>query len=166
MKTWIKRSLVGALGAACLFVGIGAWAHRDGGHGWGGGNADSSQMRERMVERMSSKLSLDAPQKAKLGVLVDTMHTQRSALMGETEPRAEMQSLIAGASFDRARAGALVANKIAALQSGSPAVITAMADFYDGLNPAQQTQVREFMAARGQHRGHGMAGHGERGERN
>jgi periplasmic protein CpxP/Spy len=170
MKTWIKRSLVGVLGATFLLVGIGAWAHRDGGSAWGPmGGGDSTQMRDRMVDRVSSKLSLDAAQKAKLTALAEAMHTQRSALMGDGEPRAQMQSLIAGASFDRARASALMANKIAALQSGSPAVITAMADFYDGLNPAQQTQVREFMASRGGHGSHGMGRHGmmggERGER-
>lgn len=169
MKTWIKRSLVGVFGASILFVGIGAWAHRDGGHGghgWGRmGDVDTVQMRARMIERVGSKLSLDAAQKAKLGVLAETLHTQRAAVMGGTEPHAEMQALIAGPSFDRARATALASKKIAALQSASPAVITAMADFYDGLNPAQQTQVREFMASRGKHRGHGDRGDHDKGER-
>ena len=169
MKTWIKRSLVGVFGAVILFVGVGVWAHRDGGHGWGRmGDADTVQMRARMIERVGSRLSLDAAQKAKLGVLADRLHTQRAALMGGIEPRTEMQALMAGPSFDRTRAGALVANKIAVLQSGSPAVITAMADFYDGLNPTQQTQVREFMASRGGHHGHDghdMGEHRDRGSR-
>lgn len=166
MKTWIKRSLVAVFGASVLFAGIGAWAHRDGSHGWQRmSEAERAQMSERMLDRVGSRLDLDAAQKTKLRALSDTLRAQHTALMGQTDPRAEMQSLIAGPTFDRARAGALVSNKIAALQSGSPAVITAMADFYDSLNPTQQTKVREFMASRGGHDGHGAHhGHGERGE--
>ena len=165
MKTWIKRTLIGAVGASILFGGLAAWAHRDGGAGWHRmGHGDSAQMTQRLVDRVGSRLDLDAAQKARLASMAETIRAQRTALMGDTDPRAELQSLIAGPSFDRARAGALVANKIAALQTGSPVVLTAMADFYDGLNPAQQAQLRTFMATRGEHRRGHREGH-ERGER-
>jgi periplasmic protein CpxP/Spy len=40
------------------------------------------------------------------------------------------------------------------VQGGSPALIDAMADFYDSLKPEQQTQLREMMdRRRGWHRG-------------
>ena len=60
-----------------------------------------------------------------------------------------MQSLVAGAQFDRAKAQALVQQKTDALRSGSPEVIAALGDFYDSLNPAQQQKVRDFMSHRG-----------------
>ena len=60
-----------------------------------------------------------------------------------------MQSLVAGAQFDRAKAQALVQQKTDALRSGSPEVIAALGDFYDSLNPAQQQKVRDFMSRRG-----------------
>jgi Spy/CpxP family protein refolding chaperone len=147
IKPWIKRTLVGVFGAAILFAGIGAYAHRQ--YGWHGG--DPAQMKQQMVERVSSRLALNDAQKARLGTLADSLLAQRAALTQGSDPRAEMQSLITGVSFDRARAGALLSNKITALQTGAPAVLTAMADFYDGLDPAQQTKVREFMAARHRH---------------
>ena len=64
------------------------------------------------------------------------------------DPRAEVQSLVAGATFDRAKAKALVDAKTGAIQARSPEVIAAAADFYDSLKPEQQAKVREFMAAR------------------
>ena len=57
-------------------------------------------------------------------------------------------SLVAGATFDRAKAQALVQQKTDAVRTGSPEVIAAMGDFYDSLNPAQQQQVRDFMQKR------------------
>ena len=62
--------------------------------------------------------------------------------------RAEMQALVTGTTFDRARAQALVEAKTNAVRTKSPEVIAAMADFYDSLKPEQQQKVREFMAKR------------------
>ena len=81
------------------------------------------------------------------------LREQRNALVGNTsDPRAEMASLVAGPTFDRAKAKSLVEAKTGAITSKSPEVIAAMADFYDSLKPEQQAKVREFMAKRG-HRG-------------
>ena len=71
------------------------------------------------------------------------------ALVGKTtDPRADVQALVAGAQFDKARALAIVEEKTAALQSKSPEVIGAAADFYDSLTAAQQQKVRDFMQKR------------------
>jgi len=157
MKTWIKRTLIGLAAAGTLFGGLAAWAHNHHGHGWRAmSEEDSVQMKTRMVERIGGKLDLDAAQKAKLGVLADTLRTQRNALVGTTSnPRAEMQGLIAGPTFDRAKAKALIDAKVGAVTTQSPAVVAAMADFYDSLKPEQQAKVRDFMASRGRggHRG-------------
>jgi PleD family two-component response regulator len=56
-----------------------------------------------------------------------------------------MKALVAGDKFDKARAQALVTEKTTAVQTKSPEVIAALADFYDSLNPAQQQKVRDFM---------------------
>ena len=154
MKTWIKRTLIGLFGASVLFGGFAAFAHRHHGHGWRNlSEADAAQMKARVVERVGSKLDLDAAQKAKLGVLADKLREQRNALVGSTtDPRAEMQSLVAGPTFDRAKASALIEAKVAAVNTKSPELVTAMADFYDALKPEQQTKLREMLNRRG-HRG-------------
>ena len=80
----------------------------------------------------------------------DTLYAQRTALIGQTkDPRAEMNALVASDKFDAARAQALITEKTTALQSRSPEVIAALAEFYNSLNPAQQQKVRDFMDGRG-----------------
>ncbi len=158
MKTWIKRTLAGVFGASVLLGGLTACGH--GRHEWQSmSETDATQFRARMVEKVGSKLELDAAQKAKLAVLADKLREQRQALMGGgADPRAEMrgqfQSLIAGATFDRAGAQAMVEAKTAALRGKSPEVIAAAADFFDSLKPEQQQKVRDFLQKRGGwHRG-------------
>lgn len=150
MKLWIKRTLFGLLGATILVGGLTACGHRH--HGWSANMSaeESAQYRGKMVERVASKLDLNADQKARLTVLGNKLHEQRIALMGQTkDPRAEVKALVAGDKFDKARAQTLVTEKTTALQAKSPEVIAALADFYDSLNPAQQQKVRDFMEHRG-----------------
>ena len=154
MKTWIKRTLIGLAAATTLFGGLAAWAHNHHGHGWRTMSVeDTERMKTRMVDKLGSKLDLDAAQKAKLGVLADKLREQRNALVeGSADPRTELAAMMAGPSFDRAKAKALIDGKLAAVNTKSPEVVAAMADFYDSLKPAQQAKVREYMARRG-HRG-------------
>ena len=160
MKTWIKRTLIGLAAVTTLFGGIAAWAHSHHGHGWRAmSEQDAAQMKTRLVDRVGSKLDLDAAQKAKLGVLADKLREQRNALVeGSADPRAELQGLLAGTTFDRAKAKALIDAKVAAVNTKSPEVVAAMADFYDSLKPEQQAKVRDFMARRGRHGHHGDHG--------
>lgn len=161
MKPWIKHTLIGVFGTAVLFGGLSACAHRH--HGGMMGEADMTQMRERFIDKASRELALDAAQKAKLGLLADAIKAQRSALMGDatnpaanpgTNPRTELAALMAGSQFDRSRAQALVDSKAGALRDKAPAVVAAMADFFDSLQPAQQQKVRDFIArGRGHWRG-------------
>ena len=155
MKTWIKRTLIGLFGGLALFGGIAALAHKHHGHGWRTMSAaDAAPMKERMVDKVSSRLNLNLEQKAKLGTFADTLLAQRNALVGSSaDPRAELQGMMATATFDRAKASTLIEAKLGAVNSQSPKVVAALADFYDSLQPEQQAKVREFMAQRGRHRG-------------
>jgi periplasmic protein CpxP/Spy len=160
MKTWLKRTLIGLAGLSVAVGGIAAaGSHRCGHFGGGMNEADSAQMRGRMVERAAKELSLDAAQKQQLTALADTLHAQRQTLMAGTEPRSALKGLIAGPQFDAARAQALVGEKTEALRTGSPAVIAAAASFFDGLRPEQQQKVREFL----DRAGHGRMGAEHRG---
>lgn len=150
MKTWLKRTLIGLFGGAVLLGGLAACSHR---HHHGGmmSDADVAQLRERFIGKATRELALDTAQAQRLGLLADALAAQRSALMADgAAPRAELQALLAGPQFDRARAQALVDRKTAAVKDKAPAVVSALADFYDSLQPAQQQKLRDFMA-----RGHG-----------
>lgn len=154
MKPWIKKTLAGVFGATIVLGGLTACAgHRHGEMG----PEKIAEIRGKVVNRVSSKLDLNDAQKVKLNALADTLQAQRAAFKGKTpDPRAEVQAIVAGATFDRARAQALMEEKTRAVQTASPEVIAAMADFYDSLNPEQQQKVRDLMQ-RGRHGGGWMA---------
>lgn len=150
MKTWIRRTLYGLFGATIVLGGVTACGHRyEGHHGWHASAEEQARFRERMIDRVSDKLELTAEQRQRLVVLAGKLQEQRAALKGQSaDPRAEVQALVAGEKFDRARAQALVSEKTAAVTGKSPEVIAAAADFYDSLKPGQQAKVREFMQRR------------------
>jgi Spy/CpxP family protein refolding chaperone len=156
MKPWIKRTLLGIFGATILVGSLTACSHQQHAFGANMSAEQYAQMRSKIVDRATSKLDLNADQQKRLTVLADKLYEQRTALMGQAkDPRAEVKSLVATDKFDRARAQTLLTEKTTALQVKSPEVITALADFYDGLNPSQQQKVRDFMEKRGHwfHRG-------------
>lgn len=148
MKPWIKRTLVGLFGASIMVGGLTACS--SGAHRHGPMTPEKmAEVRAKVVDRVSSKLDLNDAQKQKLNVLADKMQAQRSAFMGQAaDPRAEVQAIVAGDKFDRARAQSLLDEKTRAIQASSPEVITALADFYDSLNPGQQQKVRDLMQRR------------------
>ena len=146
MKLWIKRTLATALGATLVIGSLSACSgHR---HGGKMSEADMSEKQTKMVDYAGKKLDLNDAQKQRLSVLGDKLREQRTALMGKTEVRTDLQSIVAGATLDKAKAQAMVEEKTGALRSKSPEVIAAAADFYDSLNPAQQQQVRDLMQRR------------------
>lgn len=148
MKPWIKRTLIGLVGVTALFGTVAAFSHHHWhAHGWHAmSEEDAARLKTRLVEKAGRKLDLDEAQKALLGVLADRLREQRNALVGPTpNPRAELQALVGGPTFDRERAARLVQDKTTALQARSPEVIEALADFYDSLRPEQQAKVREFI---------------------
>lgn len=150
MKPWIKRSLYVVFGATVLAGGLASCGHH-GHHGHGASISaeDAARFQARMVERIGKELELDAQQRQRLNLLGDRLREQRTALVGKTtDPRAEVQALVAGDRFDRARAQSIVEEKTTALRSKSPEVIAAAADFYDSLNPGQQQKVRDRLVRR------------------
>ncbi|MBC7681339.1 MAG: Spy/CpxP family protein refolding chaperone, partial [Ferruginibacter sp.] len=146
-KKNLKRTVLGIFGASLLVGTLSACAGR-GEHAWGGrvSAQRAAEFRVKMIERVGKKPDLNDAQKQLLGTLSDTLQAQRKSLMGSsTDPRADIQALVAGTQFDRTKAQALIEEKTAALRTQSPQVITAAANFFDALNPAQQQQVRDFM---------------------
>ena len=154
MRPWIKRSLIGLFGAGIVLGGLSACGERHGRHHMGG--EYESKTTQKLIDRVSSELALTAAQRQQLVILGERMRAQRKAFVGTTtDPRAELQALVSGAQFDRARAQAIINEKTDAIRAGSPDVISATADFYDGLNPEQQHKLREHLQKRHRWFGHG-----------
>lgn len=150
MKLWLKRTLLGLFGAGIIVGGLTACGGRHHhGHSMVVSEEDAAKFKTRMVSWVSGELELTEPQKQRLGTLADRLREQRQALVGKTtDPRAEVQALVAGAQFDRARARTILDEKTGAIQSKSPDVIAAAADFFDSLTPVQQQKVRDAMQRR------------------
>lgn len=149
MKPWIKRTLFGLLGATVLVGGLSACGHHR--EQWGANMSPEAyaQKRDKMVDRVAGKLDLNDEQKKRLATLGDKVFEQRKALIGQTtDPRAEFKAMLSSDKFDRARAQNLISEKTAALQTKSPEVVAALADFYDSLNTAQQQKVRDYLDGR------------------
>lgn len=152
MRPWIKRTLIGLFGASVVLGGLTACGHRYAHERFSNMTTEEqAEMRRKMVDRVASRLDLNADQKQRLDALAVKLNEQRLALRGGTDPRAEVRSLVAGDKFDRAKAQSLVSGKVQAVTTGSPEVIAAFGDFYDSLNPTQQGKVRDFL----EHRHHG-----------
>ena len=156
MRTWIKRTLIGAAGVTAVCAGLAAWAHHHSPyrHGWHAmSEQDAAAVRERVIDRVAGRLDLDAAQKARLQPLADALREQRLALLARgTHPRTEIEPLIAGNTFDRVAAQRLLQAKVDAVNTKSPAVVTAFGDFYDSLRPDQQSKLRAALN-RGHHHG-------------
>ena len=151
-----KRTLVGALAATLLVGGLAACGHRNHEYGASMSAEQTAEKRDKMVDKVASKLDLNDDQKKRLTTLADKMLDQRTALVGSTkDPRAEMKALVAGDKFDAVRAQSLLSEKTTALQAKSPEVIAALAEFYNSLNATQQQKVRDFMDGRGRWFGRG-----------
>lgn len=149
MRPWIKRSLFGLFGATVALGGLTACGHRYAHERFADMNAEEqAQFRQRAVGRVADRLDLNAEQRQRLDALVAKVQQQRAVIRGATDPRAEARAWIAGEKFDRAKAQALVSEKVAAVNAGSPEVIAAFGDFYDSLSPAQQAKVRDFLDRR------------------
>ena len=165
MKRWLKRTLIGVFGASLVMGGLAACGHRhhhggwlldgnlDGNLGHSLNEAESQKMQQHWLDRAAKELTLDEAQKQRLATLAGKLREQRLALLGSpsgqaSDPRAELQALLAGPTFNRESAQAFVEAKTGALRSKSPEVIGAAADFFDSLRPEHQQRVRDFMNRR------------------
>lgn len=154
MKPWIKRTLIGLTATTVVLGGLSACGSRDHARGWS--DERITEVRGKAIEKISDRLDLNADQKAKLTVLADQMIASRKAFRGNTDPRTDLQALVAGDKFDRSKAQQLLDQKLQAAQGNGPQMLSAFGDFYDSLNPEQQQQVREKL----ERRGHGWWGRG------
>jgi Spy/CpxP family protein refolding chaperone len=154
MKPWIKRSLIGLTSVTVVLGGLTACGTH---HARGWSDEHMADVRGKVIDKITDKLALTEPQRQKLGVLADEVIASRKAFKaGSTDPRADLQALIAGDKFDRTQAQALLDQKTQAVQANGPKVLAAFGDFYDSLTPEQQKQLRDKLGQRG----HGWWGRG------
>lgn len=146
MNRWMKRTLAGLLGTAVLVGGLSACSRSHYGH-WS--DEGVTEVRAKVVSKISRKLELNAAQQLKLDDLANEIVAQRNAFRGEgPDTQTHLAALIQGDKFDRTRAQALLDQKTQAIQGNAPQVLAALGDFYDSLNAEQQKEVRALQDKR------------------
>ncbi len=110
---------------------------------------------EYMVEKITSKMELTEPQVSKLEALKNELLNVRQSMLAERDTvHEEVNELLNQPTLDQTRALTLVQNRTDSINQKAPQVITALAGFYDSLNPEQQAMLREKLEAHKAHRGH------------
>lgn len=155
MKTSIKYTLIGFTGGLLLSVGMAGFAFgpmHPFGHFMGQDAEGRAAFREFATGRIGQQLNLDGPQMLALKELADTLGATRETMVQNREQVfTQVQGIIQGPTFNRAGALALVEEKTTKVQNQAPQIVASLAGFYDGLHPAQQQQLRGWLAERGEH---------------
>jgi periplasmic protein CpxP/Spy len=146
MKTWLKRTLTGVAVSTALLGSVAAYSEGVGFHHGPPSPEQIAQHEQMMLAHIGKRLNLDANQAAKLKALGDLMVADHAAATAGGDPHAAAQALVAGNTFDRAGATALLNKHVAKIQADAPGLINAFGDFYDSLNATQQAQVRAMAA--------------------
>ena len=101
---------------------------------------------EWIVEKASNKLELNADQKSKLIVVknefLDVRKTMRS---DRDQTRADVLSMLKQPTLDREKMNSIVNQKIATINTRSPAIVDAIGNFYDSLDASQRAELSEFI---------------------
>lgn len=131
----LKVTAVSLAVVALLAAGGLAWAHY-GGHAAGDGRTGW------VVDRVTSRLELDAVQREKLQVLVDAVQAARiDARERRSGMREEARALLESTMLDRDRAQGLVDLGQASLVGHLRELVDPFADFTDSLTPEQREEL-------------------------
>ena len=110
------------------------------------------------VRRISKKLKLDKRQQSKLSLLHNTFESGQSYVTDIRKERSAMlDDIFTDNGFDRDSALHYLNVPRLAFEEQVPAIIDALGEFYQCLNPQQQEQLRELM--RKHHQQHSRCWH-------
>lgn len=97
-----------------------------------------------MVEEVSEELKLNDLQRSKLAVVKGELAAIATQLRNERESvHSTVDELLSQPTLDQARLTALITQKTTFINERTPALVTALAGFYDSLAPEQQARIRE-----------------------
>ena len=140
-----KRSIIGIGGGVLLAAGVAA-CHS--GHDFG----TAEERGEWMVQKVSRELGLDANQRVRLEAVKDEMLDLRRGMRSDREQtRADVLAMLQQPTLDRARANAIVAQYVEAINAHSPRIIDAFGGFYDSLDTEQRSRLTGAVEKRLEH---------------
>lgn len=115
----------------------------------------------KMVSIVAHKLELNEMQKGKLEKLSERMlHARKTMREGISSNKDEIGNLLSQATLDEKKILGMVSEHTRMINRQAPEIVSAMADFYNSLNPEQRTELREHIDKMHQRHGHHHNHHG------
>ena len=137
-----KRTIIYLSGIALLTTSIVACNH-----------GTPEERGERMVERITEELALTETQQTNLSMVKEAFLEMRKTMQSNREQsKAEVMKILKQTTLNRDAANAIVTQHVETIQSASPTIIDAVGNFYDSLDGKQQTEIREFIDDKMDHR--------------
>ena len=163
----MKRStkiIVGSLVGLGL-VGVVTAKQFDHGPGCSYGQGSGSEYRGGWItKRIAWKLDLNEQQENELNDLKASVFKGLDSMRAERLTADQIQSIL-NTELDQVKAVQLLAQRLELVEQNAPALIAAFAEFYDGLDSAQQAEVSEMIEYRMSHKGRHWRDHNNTGER-
>ncbi len=130
-----KRRIIYLTTAALLTTGIVACNH-----------GTPEERSERMVQKVTEELELTETQQVRLSEVKNELLEMRKTMRSNREQtQTDIQAMLKQPTFDRNKANSIVNQHIETIHSRSPVIIDAIGNFYDSLDDAQRTELREFI---------------------
>ena len=164
----MKRStkiITGSLVALGLVGVVAAKQFQDGGYGPGCSFGSGRGVDSRggwVSRRIAWKLDLNEQQEVQLDDLKASLFEGLDSMRGERLTTDQLQSVL-NTELDQRKAMQLLEKRLESIEQNAPALISAVAGFYDSLDASQQSELGEMIENRMAHKGRHW-GHGEKNE--
>lgn len=115
-------------------------------------HGSAEERSEWIVEKASEELELNAAQKAKLVKVKNEFLDVRKTMRNQSEQtRADVLTMLKQPTLDREKVNAIISQKIAIINTRSPAIVDAIGNFYDSLDDSQRAELSEFIEEKMEH---------------
>lgn len=148
--TKAKKIVIGTLISAVTLGGLITYASPS--HHFGRFGGMNEEKVEFIINRISSKLDLDAVQKQNLIALKDTVKTQRE-LHKQDHPREELMKLLSVPVLDETKVLTMMEARTTQLHLAAPTIVSAVANFTNSLSNEQREEIKNFADKFAKHRG-------------
>ena len=134
-----KRAIIVITSGVLLIGGVAACKHKM--H-----SASAEERGEWVVEKVSEELELNDNQRVKLVAVKDEFLDVRKSMRSDRQQtRTEVQAMLKQPTLDREKVNAMISQKIATINTRSPAIVDAIGNFYDNLDDSQRAELSEFI---------------------
>ncbi len=141
----IKAIIVGFLISVTLVVSAFA--------GWGQHHGDSGICENRVIEKLTQKLSLNEGQVEKLKfATLETTKVKKNMKENRKQVLGSIGEMLDQPTLDQERAISILKNKTQNMNEKAPQVVAALAGFYDSLTPEQQKILRDKFNKKMEHK--------------